>query len=326
MKLIIQIPCYNEEETLPITYADLPKKIEGIDEIEYLVINDGSRDRTVEVAKRLGVHHIVDIKQNAGLANAFKIGLIECLKHGADIIVNTDADNQYKGQDIEKLVRPILEGKAQMVIGERPIDNNQEFSFVKKKLQKLGSWVVRVISNTKVPDAPSGFRAYSKEAALRINVISKYTYTLETIIQAGRSGLHIETVKIGTNPKTRESRLFSSMWKYISRSMATMIRMFAFYTPLRFFCSLATVFGSVGLILLFRFAYIIYIVGAAPGKTYLPSVIVGTSSFILSIIIFILAFLSDVMAHNRKLDEEILYRLKKLEVEESQNEKYKHIC
>ena len=218
MKLIIQIPCYNEEETLEITYNDLPKHIEGIDTIEYLIINDGSKDKTVEKARELGFHHIVSFKQNKGLAKGFTAGLDACLHLGADIIVNTDADNQYCGADIEKLVRPILDEKADIVIGERPIDETEHFSWKKKKFQHLGSWVVRVASGTDIPDAPSGFRAYSREAALRINVVNNYTYTLETIIQAGHNKMAMISVPIRTNAETRPSRLFSSMWRYMKRS------------------------------------------------------------------------------------------------------------
>lgn len=235
MKLIIQIPCYNEEGTLGLTYHDLPKHIDGIDEIEYLIINDGSTDRTLEVAQSLGIHHVVNFKQNKGLAKGFMAGLDACLRLGADIIVNTDADNQYCGEDIEKLVRPILEGKADIVIGERPIDQTKSFSWKKKKFQHLGSWVVRVASGTDIPDAPSGFRAYSREAALRINVINEYTYTLETIIQAGNDKIAMTSVPIHTNGETRPSRLFSSMWRYMKRSATVIIRSFLMYKPLRFF-------------------------------------------------------------------------------------------
>lgn len=320
MKLIIQIPCYNEEETLPITFADLPKQIEGIDEIEYLIINDGSKDRTVEVAKELGIHHIVNFANNRGLAKGFMAGINACLKLGADIIVNTDADNQYCGQDIEKLVKPILRKEADMVIGERPIDNIDDFSYIKKKLQKIGSWVVRVVSNTNVPDAPSGFRAYSRECAMRLNVVSNYTYTLETIIQAGQNNIKVASVQIRTNPKTRESRLFSSMWKYIQRSVNTIIRMFVFYKPLKFFCAIGSIFLIVGLYLLVRFGINIYIL-EVQGRTYLPSIIVGTSSIIISIIIFVIGFLADIISKGRKLQEEILYRLRKNELDGIKNER-----
>ena len=238
MKLIIQIPCYNEEETLELAYNDLPRHIDGIDTIEYLVINDGSKDNTVQKAKELGFHHIVSFKQNKGLAKGFMAGIDACLHLGADIIVNTDADNQYCGADIEKIVRPIVDGKADIVIGERPIDQTEHFSWKKKKFQHLGSWVVRVASGTDIPDAPSGFRAYSREAALRLNVVNAYTYTLETIIQAGNNKTAMTSVPIRTNPETRPSRLFSSMWRYMKRSSTVITRSFVMYKPLQFFMTI----------------------------------------------------------------------------------------
>lgn len=221
MKLIIQIPCYNEAETLEIALNALPKKIDGIDVIEYLIINDGSQDKTVEVARNWGVNYIVSFRRNKGLARGFMAGLDACLKNGADIIVNTDADNQYCGADIEKLVQPILRGEAGMVVGERPIDQTEHFSPLKKKLQHLGSWVVRKASKTEIPDAPSGFRAYSRNTAMRLNVINEYTYTLETIVQAGRNKMAITSVPIRTNPELRESRLFHSMFGYVKKSVIT---------------------------------------------------------------------------------------------------------
>lgn len=235
MKLIIQVPCYNEAETLEIALNDLPKHIDGIDEIEYLIINDGSKDDTVKVAKKWGVNYVVNFKQNKGLAKGFMAGLDACLRNGADIIVNTDADNQYCGEDIEKLVRPILNGEADMVIGERPIDETEHFSPLKKKLQHFGSWVVRKASKTNIPDAPSGFRAYSREAAISMNVVNEYTYTLETIVQAGRNKMALASVPIRTNAELRPSRLFSSMFGYVKKSMLTIIRAYLMYRPLMFF-------------------------------------------------------------------------------------------
>lgn len=234
MKLIIQVPCYNEAQTLEIALNHLPKHIDGIDEIEYLIINDGSRDDTVKVAKNWGVNYVVNFRTNRGLAKGFMAGLDACLRNGADIIVNTDADDQYCGDDIEKLVRPILEEKADIVIGERPIDDTEHFSPLKKKLQHFGSWTVRVASKSDIPDAPSGFRAYSRDAAMRLNVTNEYTYTLETIIQAGRTRMAMESVPIRTNPELRKSRLFSSMFGYVKRSMVTIVRSFMMYKPLRF--------------------------------------------------------------------------------------------
>ena len=235
MKLIIQIPCYNEEKTLTIALDALPKHIEGIDQIEYLIINDGSKDNTVQVARDWGVHYVVNFKKNKGLAKGFMAGLDACLRNGADIIVNTDADNQYCAEDIEKLVRPILEGKTDIVIGARPIDQTEHFSFLKKKLQHLGSFVVRKASKSDIPDAPSGFRAYSREAAMRLNVVNEYTYTLETIVQAGRSKIAMESVPIRTNEELRPSRLFNSMFGYVKKSMVTIFRAFMMYKPMKYF-------------------------------------------------------------------------------------------
>ena len=246
MKLIIQIPCFNEAETLEVTLNDLPKHIDGIDEIEYLIIDDGSHDNTAEVAKKWGVHYVVRFRRNKGLAKGFMAGLDACLKNGADIIVNTDADNQYCGADIETLVRPILDKKAHIVIGERPIDDTEHFTPLKKKLQHFGSWVVRKASKTTIPDAPSGFRAYSREAAMRINVINDYTYTLETIVQSGREKMAVMSVPIRTNPELRESRLFHSMWGYIKKSMLTIVRTYLMYRPLYFFFMLGSILALVG--------------------------------------------------------------------------------
>lgn len=235
MKLIIQIPCYNEAETLEIALNDLPKHIDGIDTIEYLIINDGSLDNTVEIAQKWGVHYVVNFRKNKGLAKGFMAGLDACLRNGADIIVNTDADNQYNGDDIEKLVRPIIDGKTDIVIGARPIDETVHFSPLKKKLQHFGSWVVRKASKSDIPDAPSGFRAFSRDAAMRLNVTNEYTYTLETIVQAGRERIPMDSVPIRTNAELRPSRLFSSMFGYVKKSMLTIIRAYAMYKPLTFF-------------------------------------------------------------------------------------------
>ena len=239
MKLFIQIPCLNEEETLPATLADLPREVEGFTSVEWLVIDDGSTDRTVAVARENGVDHIVRLTNNKGLAAGFQAGLDACLKLGADVIVNTDADNQYFGGDIPKLVAPILDGDADMVVGDRGIDDIDHFSPLKKRLQRLGSWVVRQASETNVPDTTSGFRAYNREAALQLAVVSKFTYTLESIIQAGKLLVAIDDVKIGTNPKTRESRLFPSMWSYVRRNSLSIFRIYAQYEPMRVFFALA---------------------------------------------------------------------------------------
>ena len=310
MKLIIQIPCYNEEETLTIALDHLPKKIEGIDEIEYLIINDGSRDNTVEVAKNWGVHHIVNFKQNKGLAKGFMAGIDGCLRNGADIIVNTDADDQYSGDDIEKIVRPIIEGKADIVIGARPIDETEHFSPLKKKLQHFGSWVVRKASKTDIPDAPSGFRAYSREAALRLNVVNEYTYTLEQIVQAGRNKMAIMWVPIHTNGELRPSRLFSSMFGYIKKSMLTIIRAYIMYKPLRFFVTLGVIPLIIGIGLGIR--YIIYIAtGSAEG--HIQSLILCSILIILSALICVVGLLADVIAANRKILEDVQYHIRRVD-------------
>ena len=318
MKLIIQIPCYNEAETLEIALNDLPKHIDGIDEIEYLIINDGSKDNTVEVAKNWGVHYVVDFKRNKGLAKGFMAGVNECLRQGADIIVNTDADNQYCGEDIEKLVRPILDGKADIVIGERPIDQTEHFSPLKKKLQHFGSWVVRRASNTNIPDAPSGFRAYSKEAALRLNIVNEYTYTLEQIVQAGRNKMAIMSVPIRTNAELRPSRLFSSMYGYIKKSMLTIIRAYLMYKPLRFFFGVGCVPMLLGVILGIR--YIVYMcIGQAAG--HVQSLILASMTILLGFMCWMIGIQADMVAANRKILEEIQYRSRLNEIDESPQER-----
>lgn len=310
MKLIIQIPCYNEAETLEIALNDLPKHIEGIDEIEYLIINDGSADNTVQVAKNWGVHYVVNFKRNKGLAKGFMAGLDACLRNGADIIVNTDADNQYCGEDIEKLVRPILEGKSDIVIGERPIDQTEHFSPLKKKLQHFGSWVVRKASKTDIPDAPSGFRAYSREAAMRMNVINEYTYTLETIVQAGRNKMVCTSVPIRTNGELRPSRLFNSMMGYVKKSMLTIIRAFMMYRPLQFFVSLGSILAVVGVAIGVRF---IYFLAIGQGNGHTQSLILASMMIILGVMTGIVGLQADIIAGNRKLLEDIQYHVRKLD-------------
>ena len=310
MKLIIQIPCYNEAETLEIALNDLPKHIDGIDEIEYLIINDGSQDNTVEVAKNWGVNYVVNFKCNRGLAKGFMAGLDACLRQGADIIVNTDADDQYCGADIEKLVRPILEGKADIVIGERPIDETEHFSPMKKRLQHIGSWTVRVASKTDVPDAPSGFRAYSREAALRMNVVNEYTYTLETIVQAGLNKMAITSVPIRTNPELRSSRLFHSMFGYIKKSMLTIIRAFMMYKPLRFFTMIGGIIFAIGLIIGIRFL-VYFFMGQSSG--HIQSLILASTLLMLGFQTFISGLLADLIASNRKLLEDTQERVRRLD-------------
>ena len=310
MKLIIQIPCYNEAQTLEIALNDLPKQIDGIDEIEYLIINDGSQDNTVEVAKNWGVHYVVNFKTNKGLAKGFMAGLDACLRNGADIIVNTDADNQYCGEDIEKLVRPIINGESDIVIGERPIDNTEHFSPLKKRLQHFGSWVVRKASKTDIPDAPSGFRAYSREAAMRMNVINEYTYTLETIVQAGRNKMACTSVPIRTNGELRPSRLFSSMFGYVKKSMLTIVRAFMMYRPLYFFTIIGSILSFVGVAIGIRFIYFFIIDG---GRGHTQSLILASMMIILGVMTGIVGLQADIISGNRKLLEDIQYHVRKLD-------------
>lgn len=307
MKLIIQIPCYNEETSLPITLNALPKQISGIDEIEILVIDDGSTDKTVEVAKANGVQHIVSMPHNCGLAKAFVAGINGALAQGADIIVNTDADNQYCADDIKKLVRPILNKEADIVIGTRPVSNISHFSLLKKALQKLGSWVMRMVSSTQVEDAPSGFRAFSRSAALQINIFDNYTYTLETIIQARAKGLQLVCVPINVNPDLRKSKLVRNMFDYIKRSVFTMLRMFIIYRPFRFFSILASLFFISGLLIGLRFLYF-YIF--SHGSGHIQSLILAAILIITSVQIGVIAILSELFSINRKLLEDIQRRIK----------------
>lgn len=307
MKLIIQIPCYNEEASLPITLNALPKQISGIDEIEILVIDDGSTDKTVEAAKANGVQHIVSMPHNCGLAKAFVAGINGALAQGADIIVNTDADNQYCADDIEKLVRPILNKEADIVIGTRPVSNISHFSLLKKALQKLGSWVMRRVSSTQVEDAPSGFRAFSRAAALQINIFDNYTYTLETIIQARAKGLQLVCVPINVNPDLRKSKLVRNMFDYIRRSVFTMLRMFIIYRPFRFFSILASLFFISGSLIGLRFLY--YYVFSS-GSGHIQSLILSAILIIISVQIGVIAILSELFSINRKLLEDIQRRIK----------------
>ena len=310
MKLIIQIPCYNEAQTLEIALNDLPKKLEGVDEIEYLIINDGSQDDTVEVAQKWGVHHVVNFKRNKGLAKGFMAGLDGCLRNGADIIVNTDADNQYCADDITVLIQPILDGKADMVIGARPIDQTEHFSFIKKKLQHFGSWVVRKASNTDIPDAPSGFRAFSREAAMRINVVNDYTYTLETIVQAGREKIALMSVPIHTNAELRPSRLFNSILGYVKKSMLTILRAYMMYKPLKCFTYVAIPPVAVGVLLGCR--YLFYMaVGRSGG--HVQSLILACTLIIMGFLTFVIGLLADVIAANRKILQDTQYHTRKSE-------------
>lgn len=312
MKLIIQIPCYNEAETLEVTLNDLPKKLEGIDTIEYLIVNDGSKDATVEVAKKWGVHHIISFSQNKGLARGFMAGLDGCLRNGADIIVNTDADNQYRAEDIQRLIQPILDGNADMVIGSRPIDETEHFSFLKKKLQHFGSWAVRKASNTKIEDAPSGFRAMTREAALHINVINDYTYTLETIVQAGRDKIAVTSVPIHTNPDLRPSRLFHGIWSYVKKSIVIILRAYMMYQPLKCFTYLSIVPLACGVGIGMRFLWLIAI---GQGYGHVQSLILACTLIIVGFLTFMIGLVSDLIAANRKMLADTQYHVRRMEYE-----------
>jgi glycosyltransferase involved in cell wall biosynthesis len=312
MKLIIQIPCLDEEKTLPATLADLPREVPGFETVEWLVIDDGSTDRTIEVARANGVDHIVRLTNNKGLAAGFQAGLDACLKLGADVIVNTDADNQYDGRDIPKLVAPILAGDADMVIGDRETDQIEHFSPLKKRLQKLGSGVVRKASGTEVPDTTSGFRAYNREAAIQMAVVSKYTYTLETIIQAGKLLVAVDHVPIRTNEKTRESRLFPSMWAYVRRNAVAITRIYAQYEPLRVFMTLAAVLFVVALIPFLRFL-VAYAQGEGAG--HVQSLILGAVLFNAAFVMFALGIIGDVLYAQRIMSQRIFERVRRLELQ-----------
>ena len=306
-KLIIQIPCYNEEGTLGVTLSELPRQIPGIDIVEWLVINDGSIDKTVSVARSCGVDHVVSFDYNQGLAKAFMAGIEGCLKAGADIIVNTDADNQYCAADIPKLIEPILTGTAEIVVGARPIEQIEHFSPIKKLLQKLGSWVVRIASNTNIPDAPSGFRAISRNAAIQLNVFSRYTYTLETIIQAGQKGIPITYVSIRTNGYLRPSRLVKSIPSYLQRSIFTIIRIFMSYKPLRFFLLLGSVPFTLGFLLCVRWLLLYW---GGTEQTHLPSLILAAILLLIGFQLWMFGLVADLMAVNRRLLEDIQVRLR----------------
>ena len=320
MKLIVQIPCYNEERSLPQTVKDIPRKIDGIDQVEILIIDDGSTDKTVEIAKEIGVDHIVRNICNKGLARSFLAGLDACLRLGADIIVNTDGDNQYKGEDIPKLIAPILKGKTDIVIGDRQTDKVAHFGFAKKKLQKIGSWVIRGLSETDVPDAVSGFRAFRREAAMQMNIVSPFSYTIETIIQAGKKQLAVTSVPIGTNPKTRESRLFKSIPRFIERSLTTMIRMYTMYQPLRVFFYIGFFFILAGLIPSVRFL-IYYFMGQGSG--HIQSLIFASILFIVGFQVLVVGLVADVISFNRRLIEETLLRVRRMEFDHLNSNKKK---
>jgi glycosyltransferase involved in cell wall biosynthesis len=313
VKLIIQVPCLNEEDQLPVSIGALPRTVPGFDTVEWLIIDDGSTDRTVEVAKELGVDHIVKLTNNKGLAYAFQAGLDACLKLGADVVVNTDADNQYSADDIPSLVAPIVAGEADMVIGDRNVMAIEHFSFVKKRLQKLGSWVVRQASGTTVPDATSGFRAYNREAALGLTVVSRFTYTLESLIQAGKGLVAVDHVVVGTNEVLRESRLFGSMWGYVRRNFVAIFRIYTGYEPLKVFSWLAT-----GLLLLSALAWAPFLydwIVHGDRSGHLQSIVLGGVLLIASIQAFALGVIADLISAHRIVSQRTLERVRRIELE-----------
>lgn len=310
VKLIVQIPCFNEETTLPETVRDIPRQIEGVDTVELLVIDDGSTDRTSEVARELGVEHVVRNKRNIGLARSFRVGLDRCVALGADIIVNTDADNQYRGADILKLVQPILDGAVDVVVGDRQTSAIGHFSARKKFLQTFGSWVVRRFSGVDVPDAVSGFRAISRDAAMRLNIVSPFSYTIEMLIQVGKKGMAFTSVPIRTNAKTRESRLFKNAFRFIERSATTLVRMYSMYQPLRVFTGLGILVALIGLIPMVRFMYFYFFVS---GSGKIQSLIIGSALLIIGTLTCVMGLLADLLNHNRALIEIALEKIRRIE-------------
>lgn len=312
MKLIVQIPCYNEEHTLPLTYADIPKEIDGIDEVEILIIDDGSNDKTIETARKLGVNHIVINKQNIGLARSFRRGIDECLKQGADIVVNTDGDNQYAGWDIPKLVKPLLDGEADIVIGDRQTHNIPHFSKSKKFMQWFGSGVVRKLAGIWVPDTVSGFRAMSRDSAIRLNVLSPFSYTIEMVIQAGKRDMKIVSVAVETNEKTRESRLFRSIPSFIIRQVTTIVRMYAMYQPLKVFFTIGLILSVAGAIPIVRFLYFYFTSG---GAGHLQSLMLGSVLVLMGVFAYLIGLVADLISFNRQLSEMALEKIKRIELD-----------
>jgi glycosyltransferase involved in cell wall biosynthesis len=311
MKLIVQIPCYNEEKTLTQTFNDIPKTIEGFEQVEVLIIDDGSTDRTIEVAKSLGVDHIVINKQNMGLARSFRKGVEECLRQGADVIVNTDGDNQYAGWDIPKLTNPVLKGSADIVIGDRQTHLIPHFSKSKKIMQWFGSAVVRKLAGIWVPDTVSGFRAISRESAIKLNVLSSFSYTIEMVIQAGKRDMKIESVPVETNTKTRESRLFKSIPSFIGRQLTTIVRMYAMYQPLKVFFYLGSLLTVIGLIPIIRFLFYYF---SNSGDGHLQSLVLGGVLVLMGFIAYLAGLLADLISFNRQLLEMSLEKIKRIEL------------
>jgi glycosyltransferase involved in cell wall biosynthesis len=313
-KLIIQIPCLNEAQTLPATLADLPRTVPGVDTIEWLVVDDGSTDGTADVARAHGVHHVVRFTRNKGLAAAFMAGIDAAVKAGADFIVNTDADNQYSADDIPRLVAPLIAGEADIVIGDRNIRDIATMSWPKKRLQHLGSWVVRQVSNTQVPDTTSGFRAYTRDAALRMTIVSEFSYTLESIIGAGKKRMAIAHVEVGTNPRTRPSRLFNSMFGYIKQSAATIVRIYTMHEPLKVFSYIGGLVFLIGFAISARYL-VFWLQGDTYGDRHLQSLILSAVLMIVGFQILIIGLLADAIAGTRKLLEDLLYRVRKVELD-----------
>lgn len=313
MKLIVQIPCYNEEQTLPQTYADIPKEIDGIDKVEVLIIDDGSNDNTVAVARKLGVDHIVINKQNMGLAKSFRRGVDECLRQGADIIVNTDGDNQYAGWDIPKLVKPVMDGQADIVIGDRQTHKLPHFSKGKKFIQWFGSGVVRRLAGIWVPDTVSGFRAISRESAIRLNVLSSFSYTIEIVIQAGKRDMKVLSIPVETNEKTREPRLFKSVPSFIVRQLTTIIRVYAVYQPMKFFFIIGSILTVIGVLPIIRFLYFYF---GSGGAGHIQSLVLGGAFVVMGFFTYLIGLLADLISFNRQISEMALERIKRFEFDE----------
>jgi glycosyltransferase involved in cell wall biosynthesis len=318
MKLLIQIPCFNEAQTLPQVVTDLPREVAGFDSVEFLVVDDGSTDGTAQIARTLGVDHVIELTANQGLARAFRTGMAECLRRGADVIVNTDGDHQYPGSYIPDLTAPIVAGAADIVVGDRQTDSVEDFSWWKRRLQAMGSRGVRVLSGTSVPDAVSGFRAISREAALQLNIVSRFSYTIEMLIQAGSKGLKVASVPISTNPSTRPSRLARSTSRFIARSIATMVRVYSMYRPLKSFTIIGLVVGVLGLLPILRF---LYFWAMGEGDGHIQSLVLGGVLVVVGFVALMIGLVADLINFNRQLMEMTLERVRRLELRESAPER-----